>query len=184
MSPLFENGIFDNVRESLAFMKEKTAVLKCETTSTIGIIPMRTEVTLRLDPTNEVLLIRRSQKQIVTLPYERVLGFYTELDTIRTPDETSNIAGSVLSSGLLGRGAVGKIGMLAGGLLSGREKITNHWIVTLIYRDKEGVQQCLRFLEKDESGYYDSEEKSVSASKFESVINEIATRYGDNLTEL
>ena len=54
----------------------------------------------------------------------------------------------------------------------------------LTYKDKEGQIQSLAFLQMALTKPYDGETKHYGASQFEKMVNEIASRNSENITEL
>lgn len=166
-------------------LREKTAVFKCETLQSIGAIPLGGDVVLKLNPADQNLIIHYSKKAEITLTYERIVAFRIERHQTSIKNEANEagqIAGQILSTGLFG-----KTGKIVGGLSSGilgREKIQNRWIGTLIYKDKKGELQELNFIQKQNNEYYTDKEKDPSANNFERIVNEIACRFGENITEL
>lgn len=180
----FNSDAMKSLKDSVDFIKEKTTSFKGETTQRIGIIPQGVDVTLKLDSTDGVLIIAYTKTQKVTLVFERIMGFMVEQSKSYETDQASNIAGAILSGGALGRGVVGQVGRLAGGILSAKQNEIVHWVATLHYKNKNGEQEELHFIEKSSDGYYEGESKSTASKKFENAINKIAIMSGDNLTEL
>lgn len=180
----FNSDAMRNLKDSVDFIKEKTTTFKGETMQGVGIIPKGVDVTLQLDSTNGVLVIAYTKTQRVTLVFERIMGFVVEQTKSYEADQASNFAGAILSGGALGRGVVGQVGRLAGGILSAKQNEIIHWVATLYYKDKNGEQKELRFIEKSGGEYYLEDSKSMSAKKFETAINKVAVMSGENLTEL
>lgn len=167
------------------YKNEKKARFEGTALQTIGVIPKGGEVTLKLDPDAEILSIQYDKDISVRLPYARVLGFRLECITEETANNKMDLVGSVLSSGLLGRGVVGMAGKLAGGMIMGSKKKKAIWVGTLSYKDKEGNIQELAFagdddvLEEDDMPYKDTEDE-----RFEHIVNGIAMKANQDLMEL
>lgn len=167
------------------YQKEKKATFEGTALQPVGIIPKSGKVILRLDPDAEILSIQYDKDINVKLPYARVLGFRLECITEEMADNKTDLAGLVLSSGLLGRGIVGTASKLAGGIMLGKKKKKVVWVGTLIYKDKEGLTQELSFaggdreLESDDTPY-----KSIEDEQFEHIVNGIAMRANQDLLEL
>lgn len=179
MCAFFEKSQIDNLRDSMNNFKEKTSSFKCESMQPIGAIPQGGDVTLKLDPNHQNLIIHYNKRTEITLTYMRIASFRLECMESFIDDRNSKIAGRALASGVFGR-----VGKMAGSALMEMQKKEIRWIGTLVYRDKSGEMQELKFIQKLGPEYYGEEEKYSSAAKFERMVNEIACRMGEGITEL
>lgn len=111
----------------------------------------RTHVTLTLDADAERLLIAKGATR-VTLPYEQILDF-----SVSRSQKQDRTLFDVLQS---------VIGM-------------NHrWIATLTYQTQASQPvKRLRFVELDDDVYYDDDEMSGRAKRFEKAVDQIVRRY-------
>lgn len=168
-------GLFKS-KEEKAKKKEATQIFAGETLQAIGKIPSGKNVGLTLDPNKQVLNIHYDKTDI-TLPYDRIRGFKLEDET--TLAKNGNTIGRALVGGALFGGA----GAIVGGM-SAKGKTKTKWIGTLLYVDKEGNLQELNFVQWGLTGYYEGETKHFGASQFENTVNDIASRFGEDITEL
>lgn len=168
-------GLFKSKEEKKA-KKEASLLFMGESLQSIGKIPIGETVAISLKPGDQVLNIRHDKIDI-TLPYERIRGFKLENET--TLAKSGNTVGRALIGGALFGGA----GAIVGGM-SGKGKTNTKWIGTLTYEDKAGDIQELMFIQWGLSGYYEGETKHYLASQFESKINEIASRFVEDINEL
>lgn len=156
--------------------KEARVMYLCDSLQPIGKIPINGVCTLKLNPSEGVFIIHH-EKADITLPYERVKGFKVENET------TLAKAGSGIGGAIVGGALFGGAGAIVGqNLKKGATKIK--WIATLIYEDKEGVTQELHFVERGITGLYDGNVKSNVANVFEGVVNNVASKHGEEITEL
>ena len=164
------------IKAEKALKKEASQMFMGETLQPIGKIPIGKTVGLTLKPADSVLNIH-CDKIDVTLPYDRIRGFRLENETTLAK-----------SGGTIGRAAVG--GALFGstgavvGAMSGKGNTATKWIGTLSYVDKDGNLQELSFIQWGLTGHYDGAAKHYGASQFENKVNEIASRFADDITEL
>ena len=167
------------------YKKEKTVKFDGTALQTVGVIPKGGDVVIRLNPDTQTLSINYDKDISIKLPYSRVMGFRLEAITEESANNKTDIAGLVLSSGLLGRGIVGQASRIAGSMLMGIKKRKAIWVGTLVYRDKNGNTQELSFagheqeLERDESPYKYSDDE-----QFEHIVNRIALSVNQDLLEL
>ena len=143
---------------------------------TIGKIPVNGMCILTLKPEEKVLNIRH-KKTDITLPYDRVKGFRVE-DEVTLKKAGGGVGGAVLGGTLFG-GAGAIVGQ---NLKKGATDVK--WIATLFYVDKEGAEQELCFIECGITGLYGGNSKSNIATTFESVVNNIASKHGEDIAEL
>lgn len=168
-------GLFKS-KEEKAIKKEASLIFMGESLQAIGKIPTGKTVGLTLKPEEQVLNIH-FDKIDITLPYERIKGFRLEDET--TLAKSSSTIGRALVGGAL----FGKTGAVIGGM-SAKGKTDTKWIGTLSYFDKESNLQELAFIQWGLTGHYEGATKHYGASLFENKINEIASRYGEDITEL
>lgn len=175
-------GLFKSKEEKIILKAEKEVKKEAsvmfigDTTQTIGKIPSGTTVGLTLKPEDEVLNIHWDKIDI-TLPYNRIKGFKLEDET------TIAKSGSTIGRALVGGALFGKTGAVVGGM-SGKGKTNTKWIGTLSYVDKEGNIQELSFIQWGLIGHYEGSTKHYGAFQFENKVNEIVSRYGEDITEL
>ena len=168
-------GLF-KTKEEKDKKKESSLVFIGESLQQIGKIASGKTVGLTLDPENEVLKIHHDKIDI-TLSYDRIRGFKLEDET------TLAKSGSVIGRAIVGGTLFGSTGALVGGM-SAKGKTNTKWIGTLSYIDKEGNFQELAFIQWGITGHYEGTTKHYGASQFESKINEIVSRYTEDITEL
>lgn len=166
--------------------QEKKAYFEGETLQIVGRIPNGASVKLTLKPDEQVLNINHERINI-TLPYKRIMRFHLERELSPKQSKGKELAASVLQSGILGRGIVGKVGRVAGNLIPQTNEMSS--IAILSYIDKEGNEQELRFLRKyliEHEVFEDTvEDKDHVADEFESVLNRIIFNIqGKNINEL
>lgn len=163
-------------KEAREQKKEARAIYLGDSLQPIGKIPINGTCGLTLKPAEKVLNIHH-EKTDITLPYERIKGFKVENET------TLGKAGSGIGGAIVGGALFGGAGAIVGqNLKKGATKIK--WVATLIYEDKEGATQELHFVERGITGLYDGNTKSNIAAMFESVINNVASKHGEEITEL
>ena len=153
--------------------KEASVAFMGESLQTIGKIPSGKVCILTLKPNDKVLNIHHDKIDI-TLPYERIKAFKIEDET------TLAKSGSTIGRALVGGALFGKTGAVVGGM-SATGKTKRKWIATLKYEDKEGNLQELNFIQWSLTGAYEGE---TNILPFESKINEVISRYSDDITEL
>lgn len=168
-------GIFKNKKEKDS-KKEKYNTFMGETMQPIGKISMGQPVGLTLKSDKEVLNIHHDKIDI-TLPYNRIRGFKLESET-----ELAK-SGSTIGRALVGGALFGSAGAVVGGI-SAKGRTDTKWIATLSYVDKEGNPQELNFIQWGLTSYYEGASKHYGASQFENNVNNIASRYADDITEL
>jgi hypothetical protein len=168
-------GLFKS-KEEKALKKEASVAFMGESLQPIGKIPMGKLTFLTLKPTEKVLRISHEKIEI-TLPYERIKGF-------RLEDETTVAkSGSTIGRAIVGGALFGKTGAVVGGM-SAKGNTKTKWIGTLSYGDKEGNPQELGFTQWGLTGPYEDSNKHYGMSKFEIQVNEIVSRYSEDITEL
>lgn len=170
-------GLFSKkTPEEKAQKKEASVVFLGESLQAIGKIPAGKCVGLSLKPADQVLNIHYDKTDI-TLPYERLRGFRVE-DEVTLAKSGSGLGGAIVGGALFG----------AGGAIVGQNmkkgKTAVKWVATLSYVDKEGSSQALNFIQWGITGYYEGATKHYGASQFENAINEIVSRYSEDITEL
>lgn len=168
-------GIFKNKKKKDS-KKEKYNTFMGETMQSIGKIPMGQPVGLTLKSDKEVLNIHHDKIDI-TLPYNRIRGFKLESET-----ELAK-SGSTIGRALVGGALFGGTGAVVGSI-SAKGRTNTKWIATLSYVDKEGNPQELNFIQWGLTSYYEDASKHYGASQFENNVNNIASRYADDITEL
>ena len=156
--------------------KEASLVFVGESLQSIGKIPSGKNVGLTLMPGEQILNIHYDKIDI-TLPYERIRGFKLEDETTLAKN------GSTIGRSVIGGALFGKTGAIVGGM-SAKGKTNTKWIGTLSYVDKDGNFQELSFIQWGLTGHYEGASKHYGASQFENKINEIASRFGEDITEL
>jgi len=167
------------------YKKEKNVKFEGTALQTVGVIPKGGKVVIRLNPDTEILSLNYNKDISVKLPYSRVMGFRLEAITEETANNKTDLAGLVLSSGMLGRGIVGQAGRIAGNMLMGIKKRKAIWVGTLVYQDKNGNTQEISFagneqeLERDDSPFKYSDDE-----QFELAVNRVALRTNQDLLEL
>ena len=193
-------GLFGSKEERAKkrdFSKEKRTRYKGINMQPIGQIPDTVEVVLSLTPEQEVLNI--TYKAInITLPYSRIIGFTYGIETI---DKTHSILKNAQSflgnaeakpTGFDPLGARKLVAGLAGNVASSLipRKTDVRTVSTLMYIDKNGVQQQLQFYNSCETGYMmntddiEQQYKDEEAVHFSDVIKMITSRQAENITEL
>lgn len=170
-------GLFSKKSPEEKAQKKESSVIFCgESLQAIGKIPAGKCVGLTLKPDDQVLNIHYDKIDI-TLPYDRLRGFRVENDVTLTK------SGSGLGGALVGGALFGGAGAIVGqNMKKGKTKVK--WIATLSYVDKDGNDQSLGFIQNSGLGYYDGDKKHYGASQFENAINDIVSRYGEDITEL
>jgi len=163
-------------KQEIEKRKEASSIFLAKSMQAIGKIPAGQIVTLTLKPDNQVLNINHDKTDI-TLPYERLRGFRVE-DEVTLAKSCGGLGGAIVGGALFGG-----VGAIVGqNAKKGKTKVK--WIGTLSYEDKEGNLQTLNFIEWGLTRHYEGETKNWSASQFESAVNNIVARYGDDVTEL
>lgn len=173
---LFSKKTAEEKEQEKRFKKESSLVFLGESLQPIGKIPAGKCVGLSLKPSDQVLNIHHDKIDI-TLPYKRLRGFKLE-DEVTLSKSSSGLGGAIIGGVLFG-GAGAIIGQ---NIKKGKTKVK--WIATLSYEDKEGNLQTLNFIQWGLSGHYEGDTKDWGAGQFEEVVNEIVSRYGENITEL
>lgn len=166
----------EQIKQEKALKYEASLSFLGETLQPIGKIPAGKYINLTLKPSEQVLNIHHDKIDI-TLPYDRIVSFRLENET------TLAKSGSGLGGAIVG-GALFGVGGAIVGQNSKKGKTKVKWIGTLSYKDKEGNLQTLDFIQWSGFGYYEGETKHWGASQFENKVNEIAGKYGDDITEL
>jgi putative salt-induced outer membrane protein YdiY len=163
-------------KEEKAIKKERLVSFLGESVQAIGKIPAGSCVGLSLKPDQEQLNIH-NDKIDITLPYERIVSF-------RLEDETTIAkSGSGLGGAIVGGVLFGGAGAIVGqNMKKGNTK--TKWIATLTYKDKEGNVQQLNFIQRTLMGYYEGDKKSFDVEQFENTVNNIISRYSDDISEL
>ena len=168
-------GLFKS-KEEKALKKEASVAFMGSSLQPIGKIPSGSLVFLTLKPAEQVLNIR-FEKIDITLPYDRIRGFKLEDETTLAKN------GSTIGRALVGGALFGKTGAVIGGM-SAKGNTKTKWIGILSYIDKEGNLQELAFIQWGLTGPYEDSNKHYGMSKFESQVNEIVSRYSEDITEL
>ena len=170
-------GLFSKkTPEEKQFKKESSQAFLGESLQAIGKIPAGKCVGLTLKPSDQVLNIHYDKIDI-TLPYERLRGFRLE-DEVTLAKSGSGLGGAIVGGALFG-GAGAIVGQNAK-----KGKTDVKWVATLSYVDKEGNAQALNFIQWGLTGYYEGANKHWGAGQFENAINDIVSRYGEDITEL
>lgn len=165
-------GLF-KTKEEREIKKEASVAFMGETLQAIGKIPSGKVVFLTLKPIEKALNIHW-EKIDITLPYDRIRGFKLEDET------TLAKSGSTIGRALVGGALFGKTGAIVGGM-SAKGKTKTKWIGTLSYVDKEGNLQELNFIQWGLTGPYEGE---TNILPFEKKVNEIVSRYSEDISEL
>lgn len=159
------------------FKAEKKATFIGEALQPIGKIPAGASVVLSLKPDQEVLNIHY-KKIDITLPYARIISFNL-VDEVTLAKSGSGLGGAVVGGALFGT---------AGALIgqnAKKGKTKTKWIGTLTYKDKEGNQQEIKFIEWGmDGGYYTANSKQYTAAAFEKTVNNITSRFAEDVSEL
>jgi len=156
--------------------KEASQIFMGESLQAIGKIPAGACVGLTLKPSEAVLNIHHDKIDI-TLPYERLRGFKLA-DEVTLAKSGSGLGGAIVGGALFG------VGGAIVGQNAKKGKTDIKWVATLSYVDKEGNAKELNFIQWGLTGYYEGASKHWGASQFENAINEIVSRYGEDITEL
>lgn len=160
-------------KQEKAIKKEASVAFMGSSLQPIGKIPIGKLVVLSLKPTEQVLNIHHDKIDI-TLPYDRIRGF-------RLEDETTLAkSGSTIGRSLVGGALFGKTGAIVGGM-SAKGNTKTKWIGTLSYVDKESNLQELAFIQWGLTGPYEGVSNILP---FEIKVNEIVSRYAEDITEL
>lgn len=162
--------------EEKAAKKESMAMFFGETVQPIGKIAAGKVVGLTLKPDDQVLNIHHDKTDI-TLPYNRIKGFKLE-DEVTLSKSGSGLAGAIVGGALFG-GAGAIVGQNAK-----KGKTDVKWVGTLSYEDKDGNPQTLSFIQWGVTGHYEGATKFGTASQFENAVNEIVSRFSEDITEL
>lgn len=184
-----KKGQYEEAKEKYRSIKnyqtQKKVKFDGKALQTVGVIPKGGEITIRLNPDIEILSIQYGKDFNVKLPYARVLGFRLECVIEEMENNMGDITSLVLSSGLLGRGTVGKASKIAGNMMKGMKKRRAIWVGTLVYTDKLGVTQELSFAGRDnELGHGDEPYKDSEDEEFERIVNGIAMKMNQDIMEL
>lgn len=163
----------EKLKQERAIKKEASVAFMGESLQPIGKIPSGKLVFLTLKPVERVLNIHY-EKIDITLPYERIRGFKLEDET------TLAKSGSTIGRALVGGALFGKTGAVVGGM-SAKGNTKTKWIGTLSYVDKEGNLQELAFIQWGLTGPYEGE---TNILPFEKKVNEIVSRYSEDISEL
>ena len=166
----------EQIKHEKALKKEASLSFIGESMQPIGKIPAGKYVNLTLKPSEQVLNIHHDKIDI-TLPYDRIVSFRLENEV------TLAKSGSGLGGAIVGGALFGTAGAIVGqNAKKGKTKVK--WIGELSYKDKDGNSQTLNFIQWAGFCYYEGDTKHWGAGQFEKTVNEIAGRYGDNITEL
>lgn len=172
-------------QEQKNYNAEKKAKFSGTLLRSISVIPQGSEVTIGLDPESQFLFVSYTKDISLRLPYSRVMGFRLENIVEEGQNIKADIAGTALSSGILGRGMVGTVGKIAGGMMMGLKKRQAFWIGTLLYRDKEGgIQEISVARPKQELEHNEIPTKSAADEQFEHIVNRIALNANQEILEL
>ena len=166
----------EKIKKERELKKESSLRYMGKNLEPIGQIPQGSFVILSLIPEKSCLNIRH-QKTDITLPYERIISFTVNNEVSLTK------SGSTIKRAAIGGFLFGDTGAVVGGM-SGKGNTTVKWFGTLLYKDKDGNNKELNFLEETLTGCYKNANKSYMARQFEETINKIASRYAENITEL
>lgn len=167
---------FFKTKEEKELKREKSVVFVGESLQPIGKIPAGKTVGLSLKPDTKALNIH-FDKIDITLPYERITGF-SLVDEVTLAKSGSGLGGAIVGGALFG-GAGAIVGQ---NIKKGKTDVK--WISTLSYTDKDGNAQELSFIQWGVTGHYKGATKHYGASQFENKLNEIVSRYADDITEL
>lgn len=168
-------GLFKS-NEEKKIKKEAKVFFLGQTLQPIGRIIAGQTVGLSLEPEKQVLRIHQDKIDI-TLPYDRIVSFILE-------DETKLMNGGNAGLRALAGGALfGTTGALIGAA-SAKNRAARRWVGILTYLDKTGTMKSLAFLQMALTKPYDGDAKHYGAAQFEKTVNEIASRNGENITEL
>lgn len=162
--------------EEKQLKREASQIFMGESLQPIGKIPAGKCVGLTLKPDKQVLNIHHDKIDI-TLPYERLRGFRLE-NEITLAKSGSGLGGAIVGGALFG------VGGAIVGQNAKKGKTNSKWIATLSYIDKEGNDQTLNFIQWGVTGYYEGDTKHWGASQFENVVNDIVSKYSEDITEL
>lgn len=173
---LFSKKTPEEKEQEKQLKKESSQVFLGESLQAIGKIPAGKCVGLTLKSADQVLNIHYDKIDI-TLPYERLRGFRLE-DEITLAKSGSGLGGAIVGGALFG------VGGAIVGQNSKKGKTEVKWVATLSYMDKEGNAQTLSFIQWGITGHYEGATKHWGASQFENAINDIVSRYGEDITEL
>lgn len=144
----------------------------CTTTEPIGKIPVNSVVTLSLCSLEEELSINYNEITIA-LPFDRLIGFKLENEV--TLAKSGGTIGRAIVGGVLAGGA----GAVVGGM-SGKGKTKSKWIGILMYKNKDGENRELSFIQTG----YTGKTKHYGGEQFENKVNEIAADQAEDITEL
>ena len=172
-------GFFKSKEEKAAIQEEKDRKRESKLTfmgcalQPIGKLQQGWAVELTLDPDEEKLHIRNQKSGIdITLPYDRLIGFKME-------DETNLVqSGGTIGRALVGGLLFGGAGAIVGGM-SGKGKTKTKWYGVLSYVDKNGEAQELVF-----EDMLSKKDKFITHTQFTTRVNQITTRYREDITEL
>lgn len=183
-------------KESKKYKKEARAIYLCDSLQAIGKIPANRVCALTLKPAEKVLNIHHEENDI-TLPYDCIKGFNVKNETpLAKAGREINWAlfwgvvlfgVAVLSIVVFGSTVLGAVLFIIAIVIMGHKKkgaTEVKWIATLFYVDKEGAEQKLCFIECGITGLYGGNSKSNIATTFESVVNNIASKHGEDIAEL
>ena len=157
--------------------KESKVFFFGQTLQSIGQILEGKEVCLSLSPEDRVLNIRQDKTTNITLPYDRIMSFVLENES------TCTNGGNAGLRALAGGALFGTTGALIGAA-SAKNKTTKRWIGVLTYKDKAGLENSLAFLQTALLKPYDGDVKHYGAAQFEKIVNEIASKNRETITEL
>ena len=163
------------------FAAEKAASYEGESLQIIGKIPKAVSVKLSLRPEEKLLNINYKAIDI-TLPYERIIGFDSAVESSDTTGKGTEFAKKLFSGG---RGVIGVGGNLISGMIARTKLVVT--IGRLRYYDKSGVERELDFMRKRECSYDNFEpdnDQDFVTSAFETVIGSIVANHGVDITEL
>lgn len=163
-------------KQEKSMKKESSVAFMGESLQSIGKIPMGKLTFLSLNPEEKVLIVSH-EKIKITLPYDRIRGFKLEDET------TLAKSGSTIGRAIVGGTLFGGTGAIVGGI-SAKGNTKTKWIGTLSYIDKEGNLQELAFLQWGLTGPYMDATKHYGMGQFEIKVNEIVSRYSEDITEL
>lgn len=156
--------------------KDKSLIFTGESLQPIGKIPVGADTILTLDGKEKNLVIHYEKTEI-TLPYNRIVGFKLE------DESTVSKGGSAVARALIGSALLGTAGAIGGGL-SAKGKNQKRWIGTLMYRDKEGNNQEVGFIQTGLGGHYTGDQRHWGMGRFVDRVNAIASENAEDITEL
>lgn len=166
------------IKKQKEFKKEKNSIYLCAPLQAIGQIPRNEHIMISLSPEKECMIFKYLKtKEEISLPYNRIINFKIENQvSLQKSDGT-------IKNALIGGFLFGETGAIIGST-KGKGNTSINWFATLNYKDKEGNEKELVFVEETIIGRYTKKNQDLNSIEFEKTVNKIISKYSEKITEL